>query len=180
MKGHVLLGIISGTGRGSRLSRSSPPPLSSLGLLLWCECYVNCPLAAVLTVKYSTWHTALLAECWPELPRCPGEPSASLALVELNFSSPLSFCLVSRPWPATPASYSLCNRSQRVKKLVFQRGRDGCCVGVPRLLCSSLFLLKEATGRLDRDSCSSSIDNNAYCLLIDRCILANAHWQSAH
>lgn len=181
MKGHVLLGIFQGW-KGVQLSLSSLSSIHSLGLLVWCEHYVNHPLAAWLAHINEIFHLARSSAC-TVLARASLLPWGAICFpctcgVELFFSP---FILLSKQTLTSNTCILFTLQPEpKGKEAGLPGGWGGGAWewwGFSLLL---LFISREATGRFHRDSCQSSVDNDAYCLLIDTYIVVNTHWQAVH
>lgn len=118
--------------------------LRSPGLLIWWEYYVNHPLAPSLACISEIFHLAR-SSAYRMLARSSFLPQGAICFscaCGVELSSPLSFCLVSRPRLRTPASDSLSSWSQRIERLVFAGGNGLGATGTARLLSSSSFPVK--------------------------------------
>lgn len=162
-------------GQGSRLSRSSPPPSVPLGYYF----DVNVMVIALLQPcsLSEIFHLAHSSAC-RMLARASSLPWGAICFpctcgVEL-FVSP--FILLSKQTLTSNTCILFTLQPEpKGKEAGLQKEKGRVLRGGAQASLFSSFLSKEAIGRLRRDSRSGSVGNNAYCLLIDRCILANAH-----
>lgn len=146
--------------------RFTPLCLCPLGLLIWCEYYVNYHLAASLACIYEIFHLAHSSAC-TTLARAFSLPQGAIGFlctcgVELFLSS---FILLSKQTltNSTPASHSLFKPSQRVRKQACKHWGAGRGMELRRSLKPSFLVIKQHNWKVP--SRLALHTNRQWCLL---------------